>query len=276
MKRYRILSFDFDARAHHLKPIPEHWEDRVKEVHLRNQEAITQGLALQYGQDQLEAKIKNFIDLEAKPISVTAFHNKFLAQVRSAYVIGSYYPALTGACALGERILNHMILLLRDYHKSSTLYKKVYRKDSFDDWTTAIDTLEEWKELLPKAVTKFRELQGKRNSAIHFNPEIDHNDKELALEAIHIIQNIVEIQFSSFGTQPWYFSYRSEIYIRKEWETKPFIKHIFLPNALLVGPKHNIESVQPKFVINDRFEYEDKEITDDQFIELRKKMLTSS
>lgn len=271
MKRYRILSFDFDCRAYHLKPIQEHWEDKVKELHLKNQEAIKQGLARQYGEDQIEAKTQNFIDLEDKPFSVSAFHNKFLAQIRSGFVVGGCYPALTGACALGERILNHMILLLRDYHKESALYKKIYRKDSFDDRTLAINALEEWGELLPKAVSKYRDLKEKRNRAIHFNPETDHNDRQLALEAIHLIQNIVEIQFAAFGTQPWYFSVLGEIYIRKEWESKPLVKHVFIPNALLVGPKNRIVGVKPKIVVNDNFDYEEKEITDDEFIELRKK-----
>lgn len=33
MKRYRILFFDFDSRAHSLEPIQEEWDDKVKEVH---------------------------------------------------------------------------------------------------------------------------------------------------------------------------------------------------------------------------------------------------
>lgn len=269
MKRYRILSFDFDSRAINLAAIPEHWEDHVKKFHQENQTKIIEGLKAQYGEYNSESKINNFIDLKEKPFSISAFHNKFLSQIRNSYVVGSYYPALTGACSLGERILNHMILLLRDYHKDSTEYRKVYRKDSFDNWELAISTLESWKELLPDAILKFRELHQKRNYAIHFNPETDINDKSLALEAIHLIQDIVSIQFSSFGAQPWYFVVPGEIYIKKDWEDKPFVKHVILPNALLVGPKHFIEEMHPKIIVNDRFEYEDREITDEEFYRLR-------
>lgn len=271
MKRYRIFSFDFDSRASLLEPIQDHWEEKVKELHLQNQQNIKDGLFNQFGTYNREQKLQNFIDLGQKPFSITAFHNKFLEQVRNSYVIGCYYPALTGVCALGERILNHLILLLRDYHTESPEYKKIYKKSSFDNWALVIDALESWGELLPEAVIKFRELNEKRNRAIHFNPETDTNDKSLSIEAIHLMQEIIAIQFSAFGPQPWYFVVPGEIYIKKEWEDKPLIKHLFLPNTALVGPKHTVESLIPRITINDRFEYEDREITDEEFIELRKR-----
>lgn len=270
MKRYRIFSFDFDARAHRLEPAQEQWDEKVKELHVKNREQIIQGLTKQFGEQNIEIKVTDFQDLKLKPFSVAAFHNKFLEQIRNSYVSGNYYPALTGAGALGERILNHMVLLLRNYHKSTPGYKKLHRKQSFDYWPIAIDALESWGELLPEAATKFRSLNEKRNRAIHFNPEIDHDDKELALEAIHLIQEIVNIQFSSFGQQPWYFCVPGEMYIKKSWEDKPLIKHIFIPNSLLVGYKHRVESVFPQTVVNDKFKYEDKQISDDEFYELRK------
>jgi len=268
MKRHRIFFFDFDSRANSLEPIQEQWDEKVKELHIKNRENTIKGLAEQFGGWNIDTKVQNFIDLKLKPFSVAAFHNKFLEQIRNSYVLGSYYPALTGACSLGERILNHMILLLRDYYKSSPEYKKVYRKNSFDSWPQAIDALEAWGELLPEAAVKYRELNDKRNRAIHFNPETDHNDKELALEAIHLIQDIVTAQFA-VGNQPWYFWTPGEVYIKKEWEDKPMIKHVFIPNTLLVGPKHKVEISMSQTVVNDQFEYENKEITDEEFHELR-------
>ena len=269
MRRYRIFSFDFDSRAHSLEPIQEHWEEKIKAQHIENRKKTILGLSQQYGERNLELKVNNFQSINYKPFSVAAFHNKFLEQIRNSYVIGSYYPALTGACALGERILNHMVLLLRDYHKDAPEYKKIYRKNSFDYWPTTIDALESWEELLPGAAKKFRELKEKRDRAIHFNQDIDHNDKELALEAIHLIQDIVSIQFSAFGVQPWYFCVPGEMYIKKQWEDKPLVKHIFIPNALHVGPKHRVVNVFP-LNIDDQFDYEEREITDEEFIQLRK------
>ncbi len=269
MKRHRIFSFDLDSRADSFEPVQEQWEEEVKEFHIENQKKTMESLRAQYGEQNIESKIQNFIDLKSKPFSVAAFHNKFLQQIRNAYVVGSYYPALTGAYALAERILNHLMILLRDYHKDTPEYKKVYRKGSFDNWPLVIDALESWDELLPEAASRFRILNDKRWRAIHFDPEIDHNDKALSIEAIHLIQDIVTIQFAAFGTQPWYFRVRGEMYIKKEWEDKPFIKHIFIPNSLLVGPNHKVESIIPKFVVNDQFDYEDKDITDEEFSTLR-------
>src|SRR6266542_1073426 len=157
MKRFRVLQFDFDTRVRTLTDnIPDHWEERVKEQHRRNREQTVQELSVQFGAYGADAKRQNFIDLGPKPFSILAFHNRFLEQVRVAFIIGAYYPELTGACALGARILNQLILTLRDEFKSTAHYKRVYKKDSFDNWDLAIDTLEAWDVLLPEAVKEFR------------------------------------------------------------------------------------------------------------------------
>ncbi len=270
MKRYRILSFDFDSRSIMLNKIEEHWEEKVKEQHIQNQNNIIKGLKIEFGEFNFQTKLDNFIELQQKPFSISAFHNKFLQQIRTAYVMESYYPALISSCSLGERILNHLILLLRDYYKETKEYKKIFRKSSFDNWKLTIDTLESWNILLPQAVKKFRELHEKRNFAVHFNPETDDNDKEMALDAIHLIQDIISIQFSAFGSEkPWILFIPGEVYIKKEWEENPFVKNIFLPNSLLVGPSHKIEELVPKIVVNDNFKYEERTVTDEEFSKLR-------
>src|SRR5688500_18835270 len=101
MKRYRVLGFDFDTRVHSLtQEIQEHWEDRVKELHKENREKTERGLIHEFGELAAEPKRQNFIDLGPKPLSILAFHNRFLEQIRVAFVMGAYYPALTAACAL--------------------------------------------------------------------------------------------------------------------------------------------------------------------------------
>ena len=269
MKRYRVLSFDFDSRALLLEPAGEHWIQEAKDLHRENQKSIIRELGQEFGTQNLEQKLNSVIELGPKPFSVHAYHNKFLEQVRKSYTCGSYYPALTGACALGERILNHLMLKLRDFHKSSPAYKKIFRKKSFDNWPDAIDALEEWEELLPDAADKFRVLNGKRNSAIHFNPETDHNDQELALDAIHLLQDIVRIQFS-FGTQPWFFCFDGEIYLKQEWESKPFVQVVIIPYAHLVGPRHRMELKGSTFYSIDEDAYEDSIISDEEFADLRR------
>ena len=128
-----------------------------------------------------------------------------------------------------------------------------------------------WNILLPDVATKFEDLKKIRNKAIHFRPETDHNDRELALEAINILRDIISGQFSGWGTHPWFFVVPGENYIKKEWESNPFIKKIYLDNCALVGPYHIVESIMPQWVIKDNYKYEDKEITDIEFRTLREK-----
>jgi hypothetical protein len=183
--------------------------------------------------------------------------------------MGGYYPALTASCALGERILNHLILIPREDFKGTPEYKRVYNKDSFDNWDIAIDTLAAWDVLLPVVVVEFRKLRDRRNDAIHFRPEVDENDRALALAAISNLNSILGNQFSAFGPQPWFITdIPGEIYIKKDWESRPFIRKIYLPNCAAVGPQHKIESVTP-WVIEDDYVYEQREITDQEFCSLR-------
>lgn len=270
MKRYRIFSFDFDARVHTLtEEIRDEWEEQVKESQRTSRRQVEQNLIESFGIQSAEAKRQNFIDLGPKHFSILAFHNKFFEQVRVAFITGAYYPALTAACSLGERILNYMILTLRDDFKSTNEYKALYRKDSFDNWDTSINTLSKWGILLPESETFFQQLKMMRNEALHFRPEVDQNDRQLALDAIKCVGEMISWQFGSGGKQPWFLHIPGEIYIRKEWEQHPFVRKVYLPNCLLVGPRHEVLSVIP-WRINDSFEYEDGEISDEEFKELRR------
>lgn len=273
MKRYRVLGFDFDSRATILsQEVGEHWEDNVKNQWLENKEGVKEGLLHQFGVLGSAQKVKNFTDLESKPFSVLAFHNTFLTDCRDAFTIGAYYPALTGACALGERILNHLILLLRDDYKATPEYKNVYRKESFDNWKLAIDTLLAWNVLLTDVGDNFRQFEVIRNRAIHFRPETDTNDRALALEAIQLLQRIVQTQFGSFGPQPWFIrNIPGEAYIKKDCEDIPFIRKVYLPNCALVGPKHRLDMKSGKWIVLDDNIYENIEISDEEFRELRAK-----
>lgn len=271
MKRYRIFALDFDCRATALRQeIHDEWKEQVKEHHRQTKQQIEEELIRQFGTLISKYKLQNFIDLDNKPFSVIAFHNQFFEQVRVAFIMGAYYPALTGACALGERILNHLMLTLREDYRETPEYKSIHRKSSFDDWGLAISTLESWGVLLPQAVEDYRLLMDKRHKALHFRPETDQNPRQLALEAINCLQRIVGEQFSGFGPQPWFITgIPGEIYIKKEWELHPFIQKIYLPNGALVGYQHRIKSMMPKIKINDNFPYEDREVSDDEFIALR-------
>jgi hypothetical protein len=271
MRRYRVLGFDFDSRPAILaQKIEGHWESSVQAQWRKNQGEIRRGIVLQYGEGAIDEKVRNFIDLGSSPFSVLAFHNKFLSQCRDAFVEGAYYPAATGACALGERILNHLLLRLRVYFSGTPEYKRVCRKDAFDNWDLAISTLVAWDVFLPDTATSFRGLAKLRHGVIHFRPETDTNDRVLALQAINLLQRIVGNQFSAFGPQPWFIKgIPGEAYIMKEWETRPFVREVYVPNGRLVGPGHRIEFQGQQIIVIDE-KYPDTDITDERFVELRK------
>ena len=270
MKRYRVLTFDFDTRATILSTdIQDSWEPQVKEMWHDNKNKIMEGLIAEFGIIGGFQKIKNFTDLGSAPFSIIAFHNKFFRQVRYSFVIGAFYPALTATCALVERILNQLILHLRNCYISTSEYKKVYRKDSFDNWDLAIDTLESWGVLLPNIAAKFRELRDIRNRALHFNPETDENDRELALDAISKLSDIINGQFSAFGPLPWFILQTAGVtFIKKSYEKVPFVEKILLQNCTLVGPFHTLELKNNTWIVHDNYKYEEREISDEEFAEL--------
>jgi hypothetical protein len=135
MKRYRVFGEEFDYRANWLTmEIQNDWEDHIKKMWRDGIRNVERGLLIEYGFDNADTKLRDFIDLGIKPVSILAYHNRFADQARRSFVVGGYYPALVGACALGERILNHLVLDLRDYFKGTAEYEKVYRKKSFDNW----------------------------------------------------------------------------------------------------------------------------------------------
>jgi hypothetical protein len=263
---------DFDFRANYLRlTIEDSWDEKVKEQHRINQEGVRSHFLSEFGTHDANRKIQDFLDIEAAPNSVIFFHNKFLRQVREAFTLGAYYPALTGACALGERVINHLVLKLRDFYKSTPEYKVVFRHDSFDNWDIPIDTLEAWSIFSKDVADKFRELKDMRNQAIHFNPETDTNERSLSLSAIKKLSSIIQEQFSAFGSQPWFIPNDVGLsFIRKSYEDVPFIKVVYLPSCKLVGPRHNLQSTAKGWLVHDESVYEDTDITDEEFISLFK------
>ncbi len=276
MKRYRLVKFEFDTRCTILtQQLPVDADENVKRMHTENVVKLREELQNEYGSTAVEIKIRNFSDVGPKPFSLVAFHNRFLEQIRRAFVIRGYYPALTAACALGERILNHLMRTLRDDFRTTPEYKHVYNKDSFQDWNRAIDILESWGVLLPEVVKDFRDLCEVRNQVIHFDPETEGNERSLALEAIQLLSRIIAIQFGfgAYGTRPWLIpGVRGEFYVKKEAETDPFVRKIVLPSCKLVGPFNSVIGFGPSgMMLEDDHEYEEREVTDEEFCLMRRK-----
>ena len=187
-------------------------------------------------------------------------------EVRRAFIIGSYYPALVGACALGERILNHLLLDLRDSYRHTPEYKRVWRKDSFDNWAITIDTLEAWNVLLPKATAEFRALMTLRHRSVHFNVSTYATLKDDALAAVLHLREIIDQQFTAFGLRPWFIEgTRGFIFIKREWEENPFIRSFYLPTCPFIGPYFAI-SFAGGLRYHDHIDYGDGDWSDEEFV----------
>ena len=271
MKRYRVLGFNLDSTAAlSAQEISDMWQPDAQETHRADKESIRQHFIEQFGALNSDAKIQNLFDLGGPPLSVVAFHNTFLRQARDAFVIGAYYPALTGICALGERVFNDLILRLRDFYTDTPEYKRVYNKSSFDKWEMAIDVLETWHVVLPDVVREYENLARIKNRTMHFHHVTDRDARSLALEAIDSFSRILRMQFSGFGNQPWFIPQTpGASFIKKEAETQPFIQVVYLPNSVLVGPDHELEfSENLQVSVTDRDDYEAIEISDEEFARL--------
>ena len=270
MKRYRVLHVDFDTRAHVLNlPIQADWEPGIQEQWRTNQEMVRGQVVAQYGPHRQEAKLRNFADLGSAPFSVVAYHNAYLRQARDAFVIGAYYPSLTAVCALGERVLHHLVNLVRDDFKGTPEHGATDASKS-PNWPALIDALSKWDMLLPATADLFRHLRKVRNEALHFNRTTDESPRDAALNAIRLFNRIVEEQFAAFGLLPWFIPNDIGLtFVRKSFERHRFVAHVVLPSCALVGPAHDVEvRVDGLWRATDPTAYPEAEVTDDEFIAL--------
>jgi len=269
MKRYRPLAVQFDNRAMILTMDSETHAPNIRELTRKNIQKVEDQLKHQFGEHNFAGKKQNFIDIDIMPFSVIAYHNNYLNQIRNSYIIESYFTALTGACSLGERMLNHMVLAFRDQFKHTKSPKRLYSNAPLRNWELGIKALSDWDILLPKAAQQLHELKQLRHESLHYNPITDAMLKDKALESVRLIQSIIKTQFGAHEGQPWYFFGSDDNYVKKEYEAHPFVKHYIIPNCRYLSPFYKVLQVMPWEIID----YEDIQIdiedTDDNYRILR-------
>jgi len=275
MKRYRIIPTDFDLRVNHLQDLEKMYNENPT-VHLENNIiSFNKQLIEYYGERRFEQKLENLKDIGSKNYSIISYHNLFIEQIRESFINENYYPSLVSACALGERILNHLTLDLKDFYSKSPEYLKIKDKKTNSNWNEMIETLKTWEILLPEVSEELHKLKILRHKSIHFNENLYKNLRPYALEAINSIQKIISSQFCSFGNQPWFMtSIPGERYIKLEYEKNPFIEKYYLPYCILVGYENELIKVNPP-QYQDNYEYEKSIITDEKFSELRQKKINA-
>lgn len=242
MRRYHPFSFDFDSTPLELVDENEAWDEPTREARRASRARLVERLKDEHGSRDIEQVVANVRDLGPKSMSLISYHNQMHQQCRKAFVVGAYYPALVGACALGERILNHLVLDLRGAFTSSPHYKRVYRKKSLDDWPFAVSVLSDWQVLADGAGAKFLELADLRNRSIHFNAETYESVRDDALAALQCLGRVISIQFGYFGSQPWFISNTPGAqFVKREYEAAPFVRTYIVPRSGFVGPLYGME-----------------------------------
>lgn len=238
--------FSFDARSNSLDTENEEgeYEPLIREQWRLNRLQIVGGLASEFGTDNLARKVTDFRALGAMPFSVIGLHNLFLRQIRDSFSTGAYYPALVGAGALGERILNQLIIALREHyldHPSTTAEIAVDK--SFTNWKKCINALEGWGVVSGELARRYKRLSRLRHRAVHYNTALDQTDARTdALEAIMYLQDIVAELFQPLGGPPRFIAGTSgHTFLSSDAETQPLIRTFFISSSVLVSPRFEME-----------------------------------
>ncbi|MEU4417327.1 hypothetical protein [Nocardia salmonicida] len=242
--------FTFDARNATLASEDEEsgYEPEIREQWRTNRLVILGELAGQFGSQDLAQKVSDFRALGSMPFSVSALHNTFLRQIRDAFTGGAYYPALVGAGALGERILNQLIIVLRsDYQDHPATTPEIAGWKSFTNWKQCIAALAEWGVFTDELVENYRKLNQLRNRAVHYNAGLDNTDaRDAALKAILAVQDIIAEMFQALGGPPRFIAGTSgHAFISSDAEKQPLIRRFYLPSSVLVSPTFKMEFSRP-------------------------------
>jgi hypothetical protein len=240
-RRYTPIAHSFDTRANALSTeIQDDWEPQVQEQWRAIHAGIRESIIHEYGAADFEGKIDSFVDLGAAPWSVLGLHDVHLKQVRDAFVSKDYYPALVGASSLGERILNHLVLALRDDYSGHEATRHVAKQASIDDWKRCVKALSGWGVFDDETGRDYLALMRMRHGAIHYRSELDSGDaREAALEAVKLLCSLVERVFNSIGAGGHYFGGPiGRAYVRLDSESDPFVRKFILPACALVSPRY--------------------------------------
>jgi hypothetical protein len=256
---YRAFGFALDTRVSAIKSFREHG--------LAEQErSLASQLKTDWGDANFEDKLDRLLSLDLAFLGIPEEYYTLLNSVVSTYCCGYFYPAITSAGALGERILNRLVIKLRDHFKSSEHYRKIHRKASFDQWDTPIKILKDWGVISEKVSKTFLELKKYRNDSIHYND--GYCFEANAQHAVKALGSIIDLQFNYVNRRDlfWVFDVPGEIWLRSEVINDPFVVEFVLPHCALLGPSCEPSATPP--VKTEKFPL--KPITDEDFLNLRK------
>ena len=257
MRRYRAGTFMIDGTRQTLtrKDMPQEYKENMLDW-----------IKERYGTHDHKEKVDRYIEVNPPNFMIVPDYIKTLNEIRDAYIFGNYYPALTGACYLGERILNILTIRLRDHFKKHRRYNWAKRHDLFTDWKPCIELLLDWNVLTYETTQAFKDLEQIRHVSIHFDNLQDPESR--TLRAVNLIFKITD---NLFGVNKRNFFWAPGApYIRKDREEDPMIKEFILPRCILVTYKHYLETDTQtgNFIVRDDPSVPEKEVTDEEFAKL--------
>ena len=259
-RRYKLTDFFVDTtRNLYLEQISKH-----------NANEYTEKLKSVLGEDNFKEKFDRWFKIDMPNIGLIDEYPYIIAEIINNYSSGYCYPSVTAACCLTERILNRLILKTRRHFKGHRLYKKYYRKDSFNDWDTMLMIIKEWDLVPANAIEIIDELKDIRHQTIHYSKK--YNFEEIVEDTINkLIEAITEI-FGVLNRKDIYyvFDIPGEIWVRSEVENLPFVKEFVLPFCYHAHAVHDIDFDNKRVI--ERLGKTGK-LTDEEFIELRKSSL---
>lgn len=252
---YRVTSFAIDTRVAFLKE---------SKTNLEN-DSLKQAFKEEWGIKDFDKKLDRYIELDLAFFGIVDEYYDLLSPVVSSYCCGLFYPAMTSCGALGERILNRLILKTRDYFKSSPHYKKIYRKKSFDQWDGIVEILLDWNVISNEVAGLFLKLKSYRNDSIHYNNDYDFEKN--AHDALKIFASIIDKLFNYVNRKDlfWVFDVPGEIWLRSSVLDQPFVKEFVLSHCLPLTPYCEPFATPPIKGTNAPV----KPITDKEFMEIR-------
>ncbi len=261
MKRYRWTKFFIDTTRNIIR-------DANSPVSVKKQviDGIHEFITQHYGGANITDKFDRWYSLNPPDLCVPVEYHELMREVEASYIRGDFYPALTSACCLGERILNHLTIGLREYHRDSPRYKEISRKVSIQDWERAISILRDWDVVNDQQAIDFTDLLSLRNPAVHFGDIRERSAK--AHKALNLIYSVTK---SLFGHRiPIFFWAPGEIYVCYAKENDPFTKEFIIPHCVRVGYNHEVRSVEAGSIeIHDPGSYPEGHITDEEFSKRR-------
>jgi hypothetical protein len=223
---YRVMAFALDTTVNIFK----------QEGLIAQKSEIEKSLRAEWGELDFASKLKRFVQLDLSFLGIPEEYYNLLRPVVASYCCGYFYPAMTSAGALGERILNRLIIKLRGHFKSSKHYKKIWNKDSFDQWDLPISILTDWGIISAEVKSVFQRLQKYRNESIHYSEGYDFESN--SHDAVKALADIINGQFNYMNRKDlfWVFDMPGEIWVRSAVVNDPFIKEFVLPHCLQLTP----------------------------------------